>query len=111
MMAGQGTVKVWVCEQCEAKTVTRVTFCQECGSPDIRMEEADASGDIVSWTLVTVPEERFASRVPYAYCVVQGEGFMFPGWCLKEDAGPLKKGVRVRAAGEQKGPGLRLLPE
>ena len=106
----RGKAACWECAGCKGRSGVEVAFCPKCGSGRIEVREVDARGTILSLTLITVPEERFAGMVPYGYCLVQGEGFAFSGWCEGSDAVGLTTGSKVRGVSHD-GCGLKSKPE
>ena len=105
----KGKVPCWECSSCKIRSGVDVAFCPKCGSKDVKMLKLDAQGAVTSLTIIRVPEERYAKNVPYGYCLVQGEGFAFSGWCDGEDARRLAIGSKVRSVSHD-GFGLKLKP-
>lgn len=105
----KGKVPCWECSGCKARSGVEVAFCPKCGSKLVKILELDAQGTILSLTILTVPEERYAKNVPYCYCLVQGEGFAFSGWCEGDDAKRLAIGSKVKSVSHD-GFGLKLKP-
>jgi uncharacterized OB-fold protein len=105
----RGKVACWECAKCGLRSGVAVTFCPGCGSNHIKTLDFDARGTIISLALITVPEERFSNAVPYGYCIVQGDGFTFTGWCEGSDAERLKTGSKVKGVSHD-GDGLKIEP-
>lgn len=105
----RGKIPCWECRGCGWRSGVEVVYCAKCHSKDIHLIELDGTGKVISFTVITVPEERYLKEVPYAYCIVEGDGFRFCGWVGRDDLKDLTIGSKVRSVSHD-GYGLRLKP-
>jgi uncharacterized OB-fold protein len=87
------------CKRCGHLMVPPRPMCDKCMSKEVEWVQLKGEGEVVSFTVISVPPAQFASLAPYAVAVVKlDEGPKIPG-IVKGATQPsqLKIGMRVRA--------------
>lgn len=85
------------CPNCGLVTATWSLACPRCGKADLVETELSGKGEVVAFTVLTVPGDEFLNDAPYAYVVVELDGGgRVTGWMPAVRAEPdLTIGTRV----------------
>ena len=76
-----GRLVGYVCGQCGHRGLTFTLLCPRCHSEKLSPFTFKGSGTVRTYTLLSVPSEKFVEDAPYAYVVVDlDEGGSTSGW-------------------------------
>lgn len=100
------------CNKCGATFVTYIAVCSKCGAQDLRVVEFSGKGEVRSFTIQSVPSEKFVNEAPYTYAIIRlEEGADIAGWLpYVKDAKDIKVGEKVQYIKSYK-PGLVFIKE
>lgn len=72
--ARAGNILVHQCIKCGNMHLLTVHFCQKCGSSGFEGRQIRGTGQVETYTIITVPPSGFAEHVPYAWVVLKLDG-------------------------------------
>lgn len=70
-----GKVLARKCKNCGELHLATVYFCQKCGHKEFENEVIDGKGNIVTYTIITVPPAGFEKYTPYAWIVLKLDNY------------------------------------
>jgi uncharacterized OB-fold protein len=107
-----GPLRGFRCPNCGFITATWTLACPRCGRVGLNEQVLGSAGQVVAFTLLTVPGDEFLNDAPYAYVVVELDGGgRVTGWMPSVRTGDgLTIGARVRFVPGYK-PGVQFATE
>ena len=69
--ARQGKVLARKCTKCGHLHLVTTYFCQNCGNKGFENVTFDGTGNVVTYTIITVPPDGYEKYVPYAWVVMK----------------------------------------
>ena len=73
--AKNGKILARKCTKCNELHLATVYFCKKCGNKDFENSLIEGKGKVVTYTIMTVPPEGFEEFAPYAWVVMDLDGF------------------------------------
>ena len=70
-IARQGKVLARKCTKCGHLHLVTTYFCQNCGNKGFENVTFDGTGNVVTYTIITVPPDGYEKYVPYAWVVMK----------------------------------------
>lgn len=93
-------IKAHQCQSCEKQLLILSGYCPQCRSKNSFMPiEVEGVGEILSYTIIHVSEERFGGDTPYPVAIVELDGGLrVLGRLTKDDPASLQIGIKVGLA-------------
>jgi len=73
--AKTGNILARKCTKCSEIHLATVYFCKKCGNKGFEDSIIEGKGKVVTYTIMTVPPEGFEEFAPYAWAVMELDGF------------------------------------
>jgi uncharacterized OB-fold protein len=107
-----GPLRGFRCPSCQMITATWALACPQCSRIGLDEHALASAGQVVAFTLLTVPGDEFLNDAPYAYVVVELDGGgRITGWMPSvKTVDGLSIGERVRFVSSYK-PGVQFARE
>ncbi|QMU54009.1 MAG: nucleotide-binding protein [Nitrosopumilus sp.] len=68
--AKQGKLVTHKCNSCDHLHLSTIYYCQKCGSKGFEDVVLDGTGDVATYTIITVAPAGFEKYTPYAFVVM-----------------------------------------